>query len=727
MSDGRTVPRPEYPRPDLDRSHRWTTLNGDWDFHAGPLRTRPGGGWLLDDPADWDATIVVPFAWETPASGITQHWLDEGWYRRVITVPDSWAGEHAVLHVGAAHHEATVWVDGDRVAVHRGGQLPFEVDLTDTAGLGAGGSATVVIGVRSPLDRRQIAHGKQRSLPPDVYDSCSFTPTSGIWQSVWLEARPATFLRALTIRAGADLKSFTVDVEVAGPDTAGCVVGVTVDGCGPETTTRPVDGVAHVEVAVPAARLWTPEDPHRYPVAVRVDSIDGRDDVRSAAGLRTVTTAGDHLLLNGQRIWLRGVLDQGYWPGTGLTPPSDEAMIADLSAARDCGFTLVRKHMKLEDPRWLWHADALGMLVWVEPASTGVFTDPARESFEEQIPVMVARDGNHPSIVIWGLYNEEWGLDWSVEDDPRAAAAVSAAYRLTKSLDPTRPVVDNSGWSHVDTDLLDWHVYAPDQAGWAADLADLADGGRHGFLVPLDPQAPTRKYLMADHTAGAGRPNLNGEYGVGATSVQRAWAMRWQTQELRRHDRFSGAVYTELYDVEHEQAGILTFAREPKDTANQLPADTHAATVLVVDLVPEAPGRDLTTGPDGTVTCTVHLSHHGPTHLSGTLSAGWGPTAGPPPTDAPRPLATVTITPFQLTAGTAVHDRLPAHADSARLHLTWVAVGGQSAHTVIDVVRGRPGTRADPAATVTARRRPPSAPGRPVSATPAASRPARPA
>lgn len=685
---GPQIPRAEYPRPDLDRSDRWSPLNGSWQFHAGALGLGADGGWRLDDPGDWDSTITVPFAWETPASGVGRHWLDEGWYRRQITVPAGWGDTHAILNIGAAHHETTVWVDGQQVCHHVGGQLPFAIDLTAAAGVCAGGAATVVIRVRSPRDRREIAHGKQRSLPADPYDSCSFTPTSGIWQSVWLEARPATHLSGLSIRPGNDLASFVVRVEVAGPDAASCSVAVTVEGCDPVVASHPVDGVVQVEIPVPQTHLWEPADPHLYQVAVRVDSADGPDEVRSASGLRAVTTDGDRLLLNGRRIWLRGVLDQGYWPNTGLTPPSEQAMVRDLVAARECGFTLVRKHMKLEDPRWLWHADRLGMLVWAEPAATGLFSERAREAFEQQIPVMVARDGNHPSIIIWGLYNEEWGLDGAVDDEPRAAGAVARAVALTKALDPSRPVVDNSGWSHVETDLLDWHVYALDQAGWMADLADLAAGGPHGFRVPLDPSAPTRKHLMADHTAGTGRPNLNSEYGVGLTSVERAWSMRWQTQELRRHDTFSGAVYTELYDIEHEQAGILTFDREEKDTANLPPGNIHADTVLVVDLVAEAPGRDLVTGPDGTVCATVHLSHHGSGALTGELSAAWGPPSGAAPGELFRLLATVDVTPFRLTAGTVVRDLLPPGTDNARLHLRWAAAGGEQAHAVLDVARG---------------------------------------
>lgn len=194
---------------------------------------------------------------------------------------------------------------------------------------------------------------------------------------------------------------------------------------------------------------------------------------------------------------------------------------------------------------------------------------------------------------------------------------------------------------------------------------------------------------MANHQSGTGRPNLNSEYGVGLTSVERAWAMRWQTQELRRHEGFSGAVYTELYDIEHEQAGILTFDRKPKDTANLDPADSHAETVFVLDISPAAPGQDMTTNPDGALDLTVHLSHHGFTEVTGNLCAAWGPLSGSEPIETPRVVSAVTVTPFRLSCGVTVNEQLPEAPNGARLHLCWVAGTGERARTVIDVIRGR--------------------------------------
>lgn len=657
------LPRPEYPRPHFDRSHTWRPLNGDWDFHRDPegTRTTPPG------PGEWAERITVPFAWETAASGVAVHWLAAAWYRRRVTVPPEWAGQRVVLHVGAAHHEATVWCAGRRVGGHVGGYLPFEVDLTDA--LAGRDRSELVIGVRAPVDKRDIPHGKQRSLPADPYDNCSFTPHSGIWQSVWLEARPATHLAGLSLRPTDGLDGIRVGVTVAGPASATAAVHVALQPGG-EPVACPLDGHGNgsVVVPVPRPRRWEPTDPHLYRVSVEVDSPDGRDRVTGTTGLRSVTTDGETLLLNGRRVFLRGVLDQGWWPASGPTAPTEAALVADLELARDCGFSLVRKHAKLEDPRWLAHADRLGVLVWAEPPGTGRWSDAATSSFAGQLAPMVARDGDHPCIVVWGLYNEEWGLDWDLAGDPAKRRAVAEAYDRLRALDDSRPVVDNSGWSHVRTDLLDWHVYSPDLPAWRSALADLADGGAGGFPVALSPGGPVTLHLSADGRPARGRPSLNSEYGVGLTPVERAWSMRWQTQELRRHDGFSGYVYTELYDVEHEQAGVLSAHRTAKDDMGTDPATVHAPTVLVSDLVPHRPGADLVTDPDGHLAVGVRVSHHGPAELTGTLSVRWGPPLGRvPPVGGARPVARVRVRPFRVSEPVAVTDTLAGEA--GRLHL----------------------------------------------------------
>ncbi|GIH66032.1 glycoside hydrolase family 2 protein [Microbispora siamensis] len=671
------TPRAEYPRPHFDRSHSWSSLNGEWDFRA-------------DTEQGWNRTITVPFAWETPASGVEAHWLPVAWYRRRVTVPAAWAGQRVVLHFGAVHHEATVWVNGVEVAAHRGGYTPFEADVTDAL---REGEQEIVVRVAAPLDKRDIAHGKQRSVPRDDFDGVCFTPSSGIWQSVWMEARPATHLAALKLRPAEGLTGIVAEAHIGG-HVEGPVgetrLRLSVRGCGPSVEVPVGHGPVRVELPIEEPRLWSPDDPHLYHVDAELVSPDGTDRVAGYTGLRTIDVVGEDLYLNGRRLFVRGVLDQGYWPRTGITAPDDAALRRDIELAAAAGYNLVRKHLKLEDPRFVYHADTLGMLVWAEPAATGRFSPESVIAFEEQIAPMVERDGNSPAIVIWGLYNEEWGLDWDIPGDPAKQQAAARAYDLLKSLDATRPAVDNSGWTHVRTDLLDWHYYDESAASWGRTVAALLDGGQDDFPVRLGPDFVVRKKLAgAPAQPLRGLPNLNSEYGGGFTSVERAWHLRWQTQELRRHDRLAGYVYTELYDIEHESAGLLDFERRPKDLAGVNPAHVNATTTLVLDVVPVAPGRDLLSA-SREVAVGVRVSHHGAEPVTGHLHTAWTPVFGPAPEDAalmgsgePGPAAEAK--PFLLGAPTEVRAVLPDGWTSGRLHIALVGEGGVVARSALDV------------------------------------------
>jgi hypothetical protein len=675
-------PRPEYPRPDLDRSERWLSLNGEWSFRPGGAAEPSASG----SSDDWPARIVVPFAWETPASGIGAHWLERASYRREFVVPVGWHGERVILHFGAVHHLATVWVDGVEVGTHRGGYVPFELDVTDVVTPGA--SHELVVHVEAPNDKLAIAHGKQRSLPADDYDSCAFTPSSGIWQSVWLEPRAATHLGWLTLGSTATLDTVTVRGEIRGPQSADASVRIAVL----DADVAPVEVDAArlaqgVSIRLPAPVLWEPANPHLYPVEVEVRTTGGVDRVRSHAGVRWFETRGDQFFLNGRRLSLRGVLDQGYWPATGITAPDDESFVRDLELAREAGFNLVRKHLKLEDPRFLFHADRLGMLVWAEPASTGRFSAAAAQAFEEQVEPMVRRDGGHPSVVVWGLYNEEWGLDWDVPGDVAKQDAIRAAVALLRSLDDTRPLVDNSGWTHVDTDLVDWHVYDEHPAGWAKKVQTLLESERPTFPVAIAVDRVVDKLLMVDGPVPADRPLVNSEFGGGFTAIDRGWNLHWQTQELRRHDRISGYVWTELTDVEHESAGIADAARTVKDHGGRPPQHANADTVPVFDVVPVAPGRDVAAG-DGEVAFTMAVSHHGPTAVELEVRTAWSARFAAEPVTGPVLVERVTVEPFVLSDRVRVTAALPADASLRRLHvlLTEVATGTVVGRGSLDVI-----------------------------------------
>ncbi|HEY8589628.1 MAG TPA: sugar-binding domain-containing protein, partial [Naasia sp.] len=623
--------------------------------------------------------------------GIRRTWLERATYRREVHVPDDWAGARVVLCFGAVHHRAVVTIDGRTVGEHVGGQNSFEFDITDSAAAGA--RVTVEVAVEAPADKRAIPHGKQRSIPRDDYDGVAFTPTSGIWQPVWLEARGRTYLESIAVR-GDSLTSFAITGRLAGDAPAGALVTVAL-GTGEEVelvadADRRIDGL----IAPRDARLWSPTDPQLHRLTFTVGGGEAADRVIVTGGLRRFEAKGEELHLNGERVYLRGVLDQGYWPGTGLTAPDDDALVRDLELARELGFNLVRKHLKLEEPLWLHRADQMGMLVWAEPPAPSRFSEDAAAAFEAQLQPMVERDGSHPSIVVWGLYNEEWGLDWDIPGSPERSAAAAHAYDALAALDRSRPIVENSGWNHIRTDLVDWHYYEPDPAEWARALAAMAAGEQEEFPVRLGPDFTVDKSMYGDASfPRTGVPILNSEYGEGFTSLERAWHSRWQTQELRRHDRFAGYVYTELCDVEHEMAGLLDADRRPKDWGGLVPAQVHADTVLVLDLVPARAGADIAV-PTSPLPLSVHVSHHGRTPLRVRIRAAWTTVGRPADVPEPAPAASseeVEVQPFALSDAAVVTVPPPGPVGTARL-LVWAVdeAGATVARTFVDAAEIEP-------------------------------------
>lgn len=590
--------REAYPRPDFDRSHRWLSLNGAWDFRADLDSIGLEEHWEQASAVAWPEHIQVPFAWETPASGIGREWLPVGWYRYSLVVPSTWANERTILHFGAVHYHCRVWINGRWIGEHTGGYLPFSFDITDALQQGKG---ELVVRVEAPLDKHGIPHGKQRSLPADGYDDCAFTTSSGIWQSVWLEGRPATFIRHVRLSSARNLDRINLKVELQGSELDCAHLSVSIDGTSISQQV-PVLGTTSLAFALPIEqpRLWNPSDPYLYHITLQLQSKAGTDQAKCYTGLRTVEVQEQRVLLNGEPLYLRGALDQGYWPEGGYTPPNDEDLRQDVELALRAGYNLIRKHIKLEDPLWLYYADQLGLLVWAEPPCVGHYSPEAIALFDEQLPLMVERDGNHPAIVLWGIYNEEWGLDWRSAQDREKQEAVARACDLLAACDRSHPIVDDSGWNHVKTDILDWHYYDEDNRRWSEVTAALANNPQAWFEHYLNRgrlYCETR-LCVSGHPHPAA-PIMNGEYGAGKSDLERGWYLRWQTQEMRRHPIFSGYIYTELYDVEYELCGIYDAQRRLKPLGCD-PAHVNAeTTVFIVRFSPAGPRSGLPGGSAG--------------------------------------------------------------------------------------------------------------------------------
>ncbi len=559
------TPRPEFPQPQFERT-RWLSLNGVWQFGY--------------DGKAFPLKITVPFAVETKLSGIADtSFHPEVWYRRSFDVPADWKGSRVLLKFGAVDYMATVWVNGQQAASHTGGSTPFGADIT--ALLKPGGNVIAVRAEDSPTDRHQ-PRGKQywELKSRGIF----YTRTTGIWQPVWLEAAGESYLDRVRITAGMDgIAQFDARIARQQP---GLKFRVTVRFGQDTLGTVEVQGSERTAASwiVRQPRLWAPGAPNLYDVTFEVVK-DGKtlDEVRSYFGFRTVAIENGRFALNGRPLYLKMVLDQGYWPESTLTPPSDEAMQFDIRAMQEMGFNGARKHQKLEDPRFLYWADKMGFLVSDEAANAYLF-DPAYVArFTQEWAESVERDYSHPSVVMWIPVNESWG----VPDlrDSRQAEHLKAMYRLTKSLDATRPVIDNDGWEHTDlTDLMGLHDYAKTGEVLVSKYKGVGGAGTEVPRNGREAMAPGFRYN--------GSPLFLSEFGgisyiaPGSNVPSDAWGYAGvepdQDAAFRRLEslwdglaklpNIVGLCYTQLTDVEQEINGLLTYDRKPKFDAAKLKA-----------------------------------------------------------------------------------------------------------------------------------------------------------
>ncbi|KAJ5354604.1 hypothetical protein N7541_005648 [Penicillium brevicompactum] len=632
-----------YPRPDFQRtSLNWSTLDGPWSFTFDDKDEGLSSQWHKTSLSETSPReITVPYAFQTPASGINLIEAHEVlWYERRISdirTPDEKAkGNKLLLRFGAVDYECSIWVDGVLVGGHRGGHVPFDIDVSDAVN---GADARLTIRVRdSPYDMTQ-PRGKQFWGP--VPESIFYTPSGGIWLSVWMESVPAarilcgsggTVLRADDIDGGKLRAKIAVagrrvgsvaKVEIEarlGGLSVGKVEGelpkdkefVSLDlGMKMSEAARSelkgkhgdmfgVDGVWHGDVAV-----WAPEHPVLYDVTIRLFDGSGKllDEVQTTAGMRSLSwqTGDGTFRLNGKPYFQMLFLDQGYWPDTGITPPSSESLKTDIELAKKIGFNGCRKHQKVEDPRFFYWADRLGFLVWGEMANAYEFGDQYIERFTAEWTEAVKRDINHASIVTWTPINESWAVS-ALKDDIEQRNHIRALYYLTKNLDPSRPINDNCGWEHVKTDLTTFHDYS--------DSAELADtcasmpgilgpkGGHDMFSKPIYSGYSGTVMLDegAQHTPGA--PVICSEFGGvniappkdSAAAGERDWGYTTASDPADFLVRFEklvtavvkpghicGLVWTQLCDIEQEVNGLYTYDRKEKVPTDKVKAIMDAA------------------------------------------------------------------------------------------------------------------------------------------------------
>ncbi len=565
-----------YPRPQLQRA-AWLSLNGEWQcsIDAAGLLTTPSS-------VVWDGTILVPFSPETRASGVHNTGFYRAvWYRRTFEVPYRRPGERLLLHFGAVDYHATVWLNGVQCGQHRGGYTPFTLDVTGM--LSEDGPQELV--VRAEDDPADLAkpRGKQDwKLDPH---SIWYPRTTGIWQTVWIEVVPATFIQSIQWISNLERWEIGMDLHVGGDVRDGCSVSVQMRS-GTQLLARDtysiIAGEVHRLIALSDPGiddyrnelLWSPASPTLIYVDLELRNAAGDvlERVQSYTAIRSVATQGDRFLLNGRPLQLRLVLDQGYWPDTGITAPDDEALLLDILLARRLGFNGVRKHQKIEDPRFLYWADHIGLLVWEEMPSAYRYTSRSITRLTTEWMEVLKRDVSHPCIVAWVPFNESWG----VPDLPAVAEQrnyVQALYHLTKTLDPTRPVIGNDGWESVATDMIGIHDYDDNPArisrrygGEDVEARLLQSERPGGRLLLLGGTSPVRQPIVLTEFGGIKLSDDDGAWGYSNSVTAEQFLQQYTAllTAVRSIPLLAGFCYTQFTDTYQEANGLLRADRSPK-------------------------------------------------------------------------------------------------------------------------------------------------------------------
>jgi hypothetical protein len=534
-----TNARPEYPRPQLVRKE-WSNLNGLWQFATAQENDQPPIGKELKEQ------ILVPYPVESALSGIMRH-ESRMWYRRTFEIPTEWKGRNVLLHLDAVDWEATVFLNGKKLGTHRGGYDAFGFNITGF--LNETGPQELIVGVFDPTDQGSQPRGKQKIKNGGIF----YTPTSGIWQTVWIEPVGSAFIEGLNIAPDVDAGKVEISVNAQG---AGRTGQVSIDAS--YSSSEPGKAVAFgagasgpankpVTIAVPDAQLWSPDHPALYTLHVKLTS-KGKvtDEVDSYFAMRKISVAKDdkgipRILLNNKFVFEVGPLDQGFWPDGIYTAPTDEALKFDIEAEKRLGFNMVRKHVKVEPERWYYWTDKLGLLVWQDMPSGDNKTDESKEQFVHELDHMIQGRRNHPSIVMWVVFNEGWG-----QHDTESLV------EHVKKLDPSRLVSNASGWTDKGVgDIVDMHHY-PDPAMPKVEETRAAVLGEFGGLgLPVDGHMWKKTAKNWGYRGVEDQQQLTASY---AKMLARAWRLK--------DKGLNAVVYTQTTDVETESNGLLTYDRE---------------------------------------------------------------------------------------------------------------------------------------------------------------------
>ncbi|WP_343216645.1 glycoside hydrolase family 2 protein [Deinococcus aestuarii] len=571
-----------HPRPQLTRE-RWDDLGGVWGFAHDDQGVGLDERWFGREDV-FGRQITVPFPPESQASGLRETgYHPVVWYRRTFTVPGEDRAGRVLLHFGAVDYRASVWVNGRLVAEHEGGHTPFTADLTTALVPGE----TQVVVVRAEDDPHDLAQPRGKQDWEERPHAIWYHRTTGIWQPVWLEAVPRTHIQTLRWTPDVDRGQLGLHLRLnrAGGEGLRVRVRLSLRGRRLADDTYALEGQEiRREIEIDPLRLraerkdlvWTPRRPNLIDARITLLDEDDNvvDEVGSYAGLRSVGVRDGRFLLNGSPYYLRLVLAQNYWPESHLAAPSEDALRREAELVKELGFNGIRIHQKVEDPRFLYWCDRLGLLVWGEMANAYVFTPEAQRRLTREWVEALERDYNHPCIVTWVPVNESWGVP-NLEGDAAQRAFVRGLYHLTKSLDPTRPAIGNDGWELVEGDILGVHDYALD----GATLRERYSSQEALEHTLREVQPSRRNFYLAGHHR-QDEPVMLTEFG--GLSHAPAESDRWwgygtlpdTDALLARYEDLLNAVldspviagfcYTQLTDTEQETNGLLREDRTHK-------------------------------------------------------------------------------------------------------------------------------------------------------------------
>lgn len=566
--------RPEYPRPDFERKE-WMNLNGEWEFEFDDRNIGDTEKWYQKNIV-FSKKITVPFAFQSKLSGIGDaNFHDTVWYRRKFILPYGFINKNIILHFGAIDYEADIWINGYHAKFHEGGFTPFEVDITNF--LSTGENKIVVKAVDFSRDIT-LPRGKQ--YWKEKSESIWYTNTTGIWQTVWIEAVNNIYIQKVKFTPYIDTNEIEIKSFIHGCEAGenlflkvkiaflGELLTEDIYRISNSAETRRIRLNEFNEHHV--SRLWTPETPYLHDVFFELISDDTViDEVKSYFGMRKISVEAGKILLNNRPYYMKLVLDQGYFPDGILTAPTDEAIKEDIYFAKSMGFNGVRKHQKIEDPRFLYWCDHIGLLVWGEMPGALDFSEEYQRRYIVEWQACIERDYNHPCIVVWVGLNESWGVPKIMNDHDQQNYALSLYYFI-KSLDNTRLVVSNDGWELVKTDLCNIHDYE-----YRGDILEK----RYESVDSAISSLPGKRRIYACGFEYEGQPILITECGgiqFKKTDLS-GWGYSKATDDedyikrlanilrpLMSSSVIQGFCYTQLTDVEQEINGLLTYDRVPK-------------------------------------------------------------------------------------------------------------------------------------------------------------------